>query len=165
MTENTKAVVLNIKQQILHLLLVMKKLEKDLANTKVGTFLKKKKKHLKSWLPPKPLATRSSPCIIKGSIPSSLPTVRTSYSNLKSGKRLPNRYLIAQSQQSKHETMCEICSKSTIKKSEWRHDIIDVVLLFRLLTLINLLQPGVAYLPTENFWKTWISRFSNVSRG
>ena len=43
MIENTKAVVLNIKQQILHLLLVMKKLEKDLANTKVGTFRKKKK--------------------------------------------------------------------------------------------------------------------------
>ena len=164
MIENTKAVVLNIKQQILHLLLVMRKLEKDLANTKVETF-RKKKKHLKSWLPPKPLATKSSPCIINGSIPSSLPTVRTSYSNLKSGKRLPSRYLLAQSQQSKHETMCEICSKSTIKKSEWRHDITDVVLLFRLLTLINLLQPGVAYLPTENIRKTWISRFSNVSRG
>ena len=43
MIENTKAVVLNIKQQILHLLLVMRKLEKDLANTKVETFRKKKK--------------------------------------------------------------------------------------------------------------------------
>ena len=42
MIENTKAVVLNIKQQILHLLLVMRKLEKDLANTKVGTFRKRK---------------------------------------------------------------------------------------------------------------------------